>query len=51
MRTRRMKNLLTITLISMGVPMIGMGDEVRHTQLGNNNPYCQDNASAGSTGH
>jgi isoamylase len=23
--------------------MIGMGDEVRHTQLGNNNPYCQDN--------
>jgi isoamylase len=42
-RTRRVKNLLAITLISMGVPMIGMGDEVRRTQLGNNNPYCQDN--------
>jgi isoamylase len=26
----------------MGVPMIGMADEVRRTQLGNN-PYCQDN--------
>ena len=43
MRTRRVKNLLGITLIAMGVPMIGMGDEVRRTQLGNNNPYCQDN--------
>jgi glycogen operon protein len=27
----------------MGVPMIGMGDEVRRTQRGNNNPFCQDN--------
>ena len=38
-----MKNLLAITLIAMGVPMIGMGDEVRRTQRGNNNPFCQDN--------
>ena len=43
MRTRLVKNLLGITLMSMGVPMIGMGDEVRRTQLGNNNAYCQDN--------
>ncbi|MGO9033165.1 MAG: hypothetical protein ACLP3C_14180 [Mycobacterium sp.] len=43
MRTRRVKTLLAITLISMGVPMIGVGDEVRRTQCGNNNPYCQDN--------
>ena len=43
MRTRRVKNLLAITLIAMGVPMIGMGDEARRTQRGNNNPYCQDN--------
>ena len=43
MRTRRVKNLLGITLIAMGVPMIGMGDEARRTQRGNNNPYCQDN--------
>ena len=42
-RTRRVKNLLAITLIAMGVPMIGMGDEVRRTQRGNNNPFCQDN--------
>ena len=43
MRTRRVKNLLGITLIAMGVPMVVMGDEVRRTQLGNNNSYCQDN--------
>jgi len=29
--------------MSIGVPMILMGDEVRHTQGGNNNAYCQDN--------
>ena len=29
--------------MSLGTPMILMGDEVRHTQLGNNNAYCQDN--------
>jgi glycogen operon protein len=34
---------LTITLLSLGTPMILMGDEVRRTQGGNNNPYCQDN--------
>lgn len=43
MRTRLVKNLLGITLIAMGVPMFVMGDEVRRTQRGNNNPYCQDN--------
>ncbi|MBI5340388.1 MAG: glycogen-debranching protein [Mycolicibacterium rufum] len=43
LRTRLVKNLLGITLIAMGVPMIVMGDEVRRTQWGNNNPYCQDN--------
>lgn len=42
-RTRLVKNLLGITLIAMGVPMIVMGDEVRRTQRGNNNAYCQDN--------
>ncbi len=30
----------------MGVPMIGMGDEVRRTQGGNNNAYCQDNETS-----
>src|SRR6185295_6001562 len=33
----------TVTLLSLGVPMILMGDEVRRTQGGNNNAYCQDN--------
>ncbi|MCB9595732.1 MAG: glycogen debranching protein GlgX [Sandaracinaceae bacterium] len=43
LRNRQVKNLLATTLIAMGVPMIGMGDEVRRTQHGNNNAYCQDN--------
>ena len=42
LRNRQVKNFLTITLMSLGVPMILMGDEVRHTQQGNNNAYCQD---------
>jgi glycogen operon protein len=43
LRNRQVKNYLTVTLLSLGVPMILMGDEVRHTQRGNNNAYCQDN--------
>jgi glycogen operon protein len=43
LRQRQIKNLLTITLLALGVPMLSMGDEVRRTQLGNNNAYCQDN--------
>ncbi len=43
LRNQLVKSFLAITLIAMGVPMIGMGDEVRRTQLGNNNPFCQDN--------
>jgi isoamylase len=42
LRNRQAKNLLTVTMISLGIPMILMGDEVRHTQGGNNNAYCQD---------
>jgi glycogen operon protein len=37
------KNFLTATMLSLGLPMISMGDEVRRTQRGNNNAYCQDN--------
>jgi glycogen operon protein len=33
-------------LLSLGVPMIGMGDEARRTQRGNNNAYCQDNETS-----
>ncbi len=42
-RLRQIKNLFTVTLLALGVPMLLMGDEVRRTQLGNNNAYCQDN--------
>jgi isoamylase len=43
LRNRQVKNLFAVTMVSLGVPMILMGDEVRHTQGGNNNAYCQDN--------
>ncbi|MFO0844659.1 MAG: glycogen debranching protein GlgX [Gemmataceae bacterium] len=43
LRGRQVKNFLTVTMLSLGVPMILMGDEARHTQGGNNNAYCQDN--------
>jgi glycogen operon protein len=44
LRLRQIKNMMVINLLALGVPMILMGDEVRRTQLGNNNAYCQDNA-------
>jgi len=43
LRNRQVKNFLTVTLLSVGMPMVLMGDEVRRTQRGNNNAYCQDN--------
>jgi isoamylase len=43
LRSRQVKNFLTVILMSLGVPMVLMGDEVRRTQGGNNNAYCQDN--------
>ncbi len=46
LRNRQIKNLLTCTMLSLGMPMIMMGDEVRRTQRGNNNAYCQDNETS-----
>lgn len=43
LRQRQIKNCLTLTMFAAGTPMLTMGDEVRRTQLGNNNAYCQDN--------
>jgi glycogen operon protein len=43
LRLQQIKNFLTILFMSQGTPMLLMGDEVRHTQRGNNNTYCQDN--------
>ncbi len=43
LRARQSRNLLTTLLLSQGVPMLRAGDELGHTQGGNNNAYCQDN--------
>ena len=43
LRNRQVKNFFTATLLALGMPMILAGDEVRRTQQGNNNAYCQDN--------
>lgn len=42
LREKQMRNLILALTVSMGVPMILMGDEYGHTRGGNNNPYCQD---------
>jgi glycogen operon protein len=46
LRRRQVKNFLVLDLLSLGVPMLLMGDEVRRTQGGNNNAYCQDDATS-----
>ncbi len=46
LRKRQIKNFLLSLLISRGVPMLLGGDEVRRAQGGNNNAYCQDNATS-----
>lgn len=43
LRKRQIKNFAAILMLSQGVPMFVYGDEVRRTQRGNNNAYCQDN--------
>jgi isoamylase len=42
LRNRQVKNFLTLTLLAIGTPMLLMGDEVRRTQGGNNNAFCQN---------
>ena len=42
-RDRQIRNFAAVLLLSQGVPMFVAGDEVRRTQHGNNNAYCQDN--------
>jgi glycogen operon protein len=43
LRERQIKNAFTLNLLSIGTPLLLMGDEVRRTQRGNNNAYCQNN--------
>ncbi|MEJ8814946.1 glycogen debranching protein GlgX [Variovorax ureilyticus] len=42
-RKRLARVLLAVLLLSQGTPMMLAGDELGHTQRGNNNAYCQDN--------
>lgn len=46
LRLRVIKSLLATVLVSVGCPMLSMGDEVRRTQGGNNNANCQDNQTS-----
>src|SRR6266478_531767 len=43
LRGQQKRNFMATLLLSQGVPMLFSGDEIGHTQQGNNNPYCQDN--------
>jgi len=43
LRDRQTRNVLATLLLSQGTPMLLAGDELRNTQSGNNNAYCQDN--------
>jgi len=43
LRDRQTRNFLATLLLSQGTPMLLAGDELRRTQRGNNNAYCQDN--------
>jgi len=43
LREKQMKNAMAMLLVSQGVPMMLMGDELGRTKYGNNNTYCHDN--------
>jgi glycogen operon protein len=42
LRMRMRRNLMATMLLSQGLPMLVMGDEIGRSQGGNNNAYCQD---------
>lgn len=44
-RTRRKRNMIATLMLSQGTPMMLAGDELSNGQGGNNNVYCQDNAT------
>ena len=46
LRKRQKRNLIASVLLSLGVPMLLMGDEFSRTQGGNNNAYAQDNETS-----
>lgn len=46
LRRQQVKNFCTLLLISNGTPMFVAGDEFMRSQIGNNNPYNQDNETS-----
>ena len=46
LRARQQRNFLATLFLSQGVPMLLAGDELGHSQGGNNNAYCQDNETS-----
>lgn len=46
LRRRQKRNFIATLMLSQGIPMLLGGDEVGRTQNGNNNAYCQDNATS-----
>ncbi len=46
LRGRVRRAMLATLLLAQGTPMLCAGDEIGKTQRGNNNPWCQDNATS-----
>ena len=44
-RLSHKRALLAATVLSLGTPMLLAGDDIGHSQRGNNNAYCQNNAT------
>lgn len=42
LRVKQIKNYIVLLMLSKGIPLITMGDEVARTQKGNNNAYCHN---------
>ena len=45
LRRRLRRAMMATVLLAQGTPMLCAGDEVANSQQGNNNAYCQDNAT------
>ena len=44
-RARVQRAMLATLLLAQGTPLLNAGDEIGNSQQGNNNAYCQDNAT------
>lgn len=43
LRKKQLQNAFCMLMLTQSTPLIFMGDEFGNSELGNNNPYCQDN--------